>query len=59
MFHPVIPPPMAPNAHVQFLQIPPLIPKVPTPHGELDSWFNASREQSFGSRSFFDFSAWE
>jgi hypothetical protein len=59
-FQPTMPPPMMTGPHVQFMPLPSLVPKAPTPHGEIDCWFNsASRDTSFGSRSFFDFSAWD
>jgi hypothetical protein len=60
LFQPTMPPPLAPNTHLQFMQVPPLVPKAPTPHGELDGWLNqGSRDPSFGSRSFFDFTTWD
>jgi hypothetical protein len=55
---PVFRPPMAPAQppnHVQFNALPARIAKPPTPHAELE-WFSASRDPSFGSRSFWDLS---
>jgi hypothetical protein len=46
--------------HVQFMPVAELVPKAPTPLVETDPWFsNFSRDPSFGSRSCFDFSAWD
>jgi hypothetical protein len=62
MFHPPPPPPLPPTqTHVQFmpLPVPPaMIPKAPTPHGDIDWYLGPSRETSFSSRSFFDFNQW-
>jgi hypothetical protein len=58
MFHPTLPLPEA-APRVQFVPLPGLVPKAPTPHGEVE-WFNASREPSFsGSRSYLDLALWD
>jgi hypothetical protein len=56
-------PPMAtpiqqPQTHVQFRPLPMqpgLIPKAPTPSGDVDWMLGPSRDPSFSSRSFYDF----
>jgi hypothetical protein len=62
VFRPMMAPPVAPGppsgAHVQFMGMPARIPQPPTPHPELD-WISASRDPSFGSRSYWDLAQWE
>jgi hypothetical protein len=56
-FQPTVPQQNPPAARVHFAGA---IPKAPTPRGEFDAWFKGpSRDPSFGSRSCFDFSAWD
>jgi hypothetical protein len=60
MFHP--PPPLPPiQAHVQFMPLPGppvIVPKVTTPHTDIEWYLGPSRDPSFSSRSFLDFNQW-